>query len=248
MLRAYVAQCTDYLASQFPANLITGTSCSLATRNYIRASQLHTSSAALVEAVSRAQRAFALRKANKARQDEARARAEASRPHPILGLRPGEEHKWEECELAKLLVDATMLQNPSPSPAPAETVKLPAGSVTLPKHLAFGVGEEEKKLLFRILPRLATETRSFTRKTHQQTELGYYQNVAEEFEKRELQKAQVFSTLLDLRNANAAGIAYENRRRIIAAFSGPNNPFDPGRTEVQGTVFLRQPIPSVLID
>lgn len=50
----------------------------------------------------------------------------------------------------------------------------------------------------------------------------------------ELRKANLLAQALDLRNANAAGVAYENRLRIIEAFSTPKNPFDPGRTEVQG--------------
>lgn len=58
---------------------------------------------------------------------------------------------------------------------------------------------------------------------------GYSSN-----KERQLQNANMFAKVLDLRNANAAGIAYENRRRIIHAFSGPENPFDTGRAEVQG--------------
>ncbi|KAH0591350.1 hypothetical protein H2248_001428 [Termitomyces sp. 'cryptogamus'] len=49
-------------------------------------------------------------------------------------------------------------------------------------------------------------------------------------------KANAFARVIDLRNANAAGIAYENRRRIIEAFSTPQNPFDPGRSEVQAAL------------
>ena len=51
----------------------------------------------------------------------------------------------------------------------------------------------------------------------------------------QLHKTNMFAKVLDLRNANAKGISYVNRRRIIFAFSSPQNPFDTGRTEVQGT-------------
>ena len=51
-------------------------------------------------------------------------------------------------------------------------------------------------------------------------------------------KANLLAKALDLRNANAAGIAFENRRRIIKAFSMPENPYDTGRTEVQGAYIL----------
>ena len=53
--------------------------------------------------------------------------------------------------------------------------------------------------------------------------------------KTQLHKANMFAKVLDLQNANAKGVAYVNRRRIIFAFSTPQNPFDTGRTEVQGT-------------
>jgi len=53
---------------------------------------------------------------------------------------------------------------------------------------------------------------------------------------REKQKATTFAKVVDLRNADADGIAYENKRRIIVAFSTPENPFDPGRTEVQAAI------------
>ena len=52
-------------------------------------------------------------------------------------------------------------------------------------------------------------------------------------EAAELQKSQNFAKLIDLRNTNAAGLAYENRKRIIVTFSDPSKPNDPGRTEVQ---------------
>jgi len=43
----------------------------------------------------------------------------------------------------------------------------------------------------------------------------------EEAEQRKLKKANMLVSVRDLRNANAQGIAYENQRRIVAAFSGP---------------------------
>ncbi|KAG5335178.1 hypothetical protein C0989_002006 [Termitomyces sp. Mn162] len=58
-------------------------------------------------------------------------------------------------------------------------------------------------------------------------------------------KANAFARVIDLRNANAAGIAYENRRRIIEAFSTPQNPFDTGRSEVQGSWYSPVIVPNV---
>ena len=100
------------------------------------------------------------------------------------------------------------------------------GKVNVPRQFGFGVDTAEQKVLFDSLPLLTADMA-------QQGELdiaGYSHN-----KERQLQKANMFAKILDLRNANAAGIAYENRRRIIHAFSAPENPFDPGRAEVQGT-------------
>ena len=47
-------------------------------------------------------------------------------------------------------------------------------------------------------------------------------------------KMRTFASLVNLRNANAAGIAFENRKRIVAAFSRPGKPEDSGSPEVQG--------------
>ena len=63
---------------------------------------------------------------------------------------------------------------------------------------------------------------------------SFTKEMRDEDDRAELRKANLLAKVLDLRNANAAGIAYENRLRIIEAFSTPQNPFDPGRTEVQG--------------
>lgn len=51
---------------------------------------------------------------------------------------------------------------------------------------------------------------------------------------KEMHKAHMLARLTDLRNTNADGLAFENRRRIIAVFSEPDQPNDSGRPEVQG--------------
>ena len=51
---------------------------------------------------------------------------------------------------------------------------------------------------------------------------------------REKTKAKQFAQLVDLRNANAKGIAFENRRRIIETFSPTGKATDSGYPEVQG--------------
>ncbi len=104
----------------------------------------------------------------------------------------------------------------------------------MPQKLAYGVTDKEARLLFDELPSKSSE-RDAMGITHAPGILSSL-NVGVE---KELRKANMFAKVVDLRNANAAGIAYENRRRIIIEFSTPENPWDPGRTEVQGSCFMQ---------
>ncbi|KAJ7087885.1 hypothetical protein C8R44DRAFT_893120 [Mycena epipterygia] len=141
---------------------------------------------------------------------EARTRElEARRPSVILGTRPGEDHKWHKCYLAGLLVDESVFAQP-----PGPMVKSQYG-VEMPQYKAFGVAEAEEQKLFRDLPGLSSTLNG---------------------DEKETAKAAHFARVIDLRNSDAGGIAYENRRRIVLAFSTPENPFDPGRSEVQAAI------------
>lgn len=108
------------------------------------------------------------------------------------------------------------------------------------KHLNYGVGEREKELLFDTLPQL-----SALHSVASPSSLGNQEDVSatklqqqhEEAIPIERFKTRMLARVISLKNANAKGIAFENRRRIIGAFSEPSNPHDPGRPEVQG-VFL----------
>ena len=148
--------------------------------------------------------------------------AAENRPSVVLGTRPKEEaEKWKNCDLSKVLVSEEELV----SSTELEPKDFAIGKVNVPEQLGFGVDTAEQKMLLDSLPVVTADM-------VQGAELdvaGYNNN-----KERELQKANMFAKVLDLRNANAAGIAYENRRRIIYAFSTPENPFDPGRAEVQG--------------
>lgn len=152
-------------------------------------------------------------------------KAVADRPSPVLGLRPEDEHKWQTCDLAKVLVNEKELE----SPPDMVTVQEPIGEVELPKQMAFGVTQAETETLFRDLPYV-----SATASAQGETDTERMKLIVADGVKRELQKAKNFAKVLDLRNADADGIAFENRRRIILAFSPPENPFDPGCSEVQG--------------
>ncbi|KAE9407065.1 S15/NS1 RNA-binding domain-containing protein, partial [Gymnopus androsaceus JB14] len=152
----------------------------------------------------------------------------ANRPSPVFGTRKGQEHKWDECYLAKILVNEAELAAPSEM----IPIKLPVGTVSLPPLMGFGVTDTDAEKLFRHLPKLSAY--AGIKETNGDSEL-FEREVARTMS-REKQKATTFAKVVDLRNADADGIAYENKRRIIVAFSTPENPFDPGRTEVQAAI------------
>jgi small subunit ribosomal protein S15 len=186
----------------------------------------HTS-AFLHAETSRKAVARAVKKSNNVRKAERWRKAQASRPSVVLGTRPGDDEKWKNSDLGKILVDEEALV----SNTDLDPTQMAVGIVHMPKQMGFGVEEAEKRLLFGDLPTLsamAAGLREASPDMEKQAEQFAVEN------ERELRKANAFAQLLDLRNANAAGIAYENRRRIITAFSTPLNPFDTGRSEVQG--------------
>ena len=123
--------------------------------------------------------------------------------------------------------------------ATTEVIDYPLASVSVSKHLNYGVGEREKELLFETLPQLsalhslASEASLRSQKNTTVTDLQQRHDEAIPIERF---KSRMLARLISLKNANAKGIAFENRRRIVAAFSEPSNPSDPGRPEVQGAL------------
>jgi small subunit ribosomal protein S15 len=117
-----------------------------------------------------------------------------------------------------------------------------AAEVRVPPSLTFGMREREKRMVFEHLPLLSADMST-------RREMNALRRVkAEEMAAHHegalaagVEQANVMAALVDLRNANAAGIAFENRRRVIAAFSEPGKPNDTGRTEVQGVYFSCSP-------
>jgi len=153
-----------------------------------------------------------------------------------LGTRTKDEgEKWKASALAKVLINEE-----SPSTR-LEPEKFSIGKVNVPKHLGFGVDTAEKEMLFNVLPKLTAEMAVQKEQKNmaqlKSTELEAAQaKLAAEMklqEKTQLDKANMFAKVLDLQNANAQGVAFVNRRRVVSAFSAPDNPFNPGRTEVQ---------------
>jgi small subunit ribosomal protein S15 len=165
-----------------------------------------------------------------------------------LGTRTNDEgEKWKASALAKVLIDDESL-SPSTELKPE---KFSIGKVNVPKHLGFGVDTAEKEMLFNVLPKLTAEmavqkgqknlaqqaqVKTTAKMDPAQAKLTAEKLAAElkQQEKTQLDKANKFAKVLDLRNANAPGVAFVNRRRVISAFSAQENPFNPGHTEVQG--------------
>lgn len=163
------------------------------------------------------------------KEKEAAREAAAKRPHVVLGHRIGDDAKWTNCDLARIIVtEEDILAVPSP-PVEARTIQ----DVRPPEYLNFGVGDKEKQLLFEVLPNLAIEG---TVKQKQKSLWDTEQYVAAEDSANEVeaQRTVQFARVVDLRNANAKGILFENKKRIIAAFSGSDDVVDTGRPEVQG--------------
>ena len=170
----------------------------------------------------------AIKKRNNLKKEQRWKEAEARKPSVVLGTRPGDEAKWENSDLRRVIIDVDQLI----SSTKMIPVKLPVGTVNLPPETAFGVGEAEKKMLLHDLPMLSTPSTDIPVWDVAGAEAAARRAAVSQA--RELHKANAFAKLIDLRNANAGGIAYENRRRIVQAFSTPENPFNPGRSEVQG--------------
>jgi small subunit ribosomal protein S15 len=227
-----------------------------------RTAAFHTS-AALSAPSARKRQARLTKQKNLAKREELQKKAAAARPHVILGTvasRSGADAdaKWASCDLARALVRPEELEPDAPSrriSLPADDVNAdaaPAAAATavdgvsvvvvegkaevrVPPSLAFGMRERERSMVFEHLPLLSADMS--TRREMNSLRRVKAEEMAAHYEGAlavGVEQANVVATLLDLRNANAAGIAFENRRRVVEAFSEPGKPNDTGRTEVQG--------------
>ncbi|KAL5494821.1 hypothetical protein ACEPAI_283 [Sanghuangporus weigelae] len=221
---------------------------------------LHTTSVRSVE--SQKQRvARIIRKTNVEKKEERVRLHGQSKPHVVLGFRPEEEEKkWRNCDLAKILVTPEELRSVPAPPldGPVETVMNESGEevrlekVVTPEYTNFGLDgldgtesrDEQRHFFFVELPQesasVELEAQDIGKlhrfEAHRGTEGGLTQE-----EQRRLDvlghaatnKARQLARIVDLRNANARGIAFENRRRIIAAFSPTSKAADSGYPEVQ---------------
>ncbi|TFK56370.1 S15/NS1 RNA-binding domain-containing protein [Heliocybe sulcata] len=206
------------------------------------ASGLHTSAVCHARGM-KARNTRATLKANLERRAEKERKAQAIRPHVVLGTRPGEEGKWATCDLGKLILTADKLRAPDEfksNPAAFENAKLP-------RLFQFGIREKDKKVLFEHLPALSAEAaferraadRARAKRDNSRGAVQATKVEAAEYEQdisREVMKAEQLGRLIAMQNTNAPGMAYENRKRIVEAFSNPSKPGDTGRPEVQAAL------------
>ena len=204
-----------------------------------------------------------------------RATEKEKKPSFVLGTVAWEEaEKWNDCDLAKCLVNPHKLNGPPTFPPPTDTepyslatlpfdhrvtqtIGLPEDNshIIIPKNTNYGIDTPDRQMLFQELPFLcATKPMNVSNPQFSATSdvasslesekdsssptamaMQISRQVLENV-KKEKRTSEAFAQVIDLVNANAKGITYENKRRIVQEFSGPENSFDPGRVEVQGEV------------
>ncbi|EIN14263.1 hypothetical protein PUNSTDRAFT_129892 [Punctularia strigosozonata HHB-11173 SS5] len=221
-------------------------------------SAFHTSSIVRAGLNKTKQKARAIRRSNTELKAERQRLDAERRPHVVLGTRPGEEETlWAHCDLAKIIITSKDVEAVSTSTPPRHSRVTQAApedgfgeeykfdlpnvdTVKLPPHLNYGVSGAQQEELVRILPALTAQSRAEQYQTQQSLYTSHYVAALPAALNQEVHKANMLGKVMDLRNANAGGIAYENRRRIIAAFSEPEKPQDTGRPEVQAALLTLQ--------
>ncbi|KAL0951963.1 hypothetical protein HGRIS_008614 [Hohenbuehelia grisea] len=194
-----------------------------------RSAFIHTTSTVRAEN-PRTRLARTLKKANIEQKEDRLEKEIQNRPSPVLGTHPGDHKTWQDCELKTILVDESEIAGD----VTFKAVETPFGVVKMPPSLNYGITGEDKLRLLHDLPCLSAETDLLQLEGFSDAERKSFSVHAAH---REAWKANIFVKAIDLRNANAGGIAFENRRRIIAAFSDPEgNRWDPGRAEVQAAL------------
>ncbi|KAA1471631.1 S15/NS1 RNA-binding domain-containing protein [Dentipellis sp. KUC8613] len=225
---------------------VQGTRPTTSTARIPVAASLHTTAPAHAESARRRQ-ARLTRQANLEKRVKIEERAAAERPHVVLGTRPGDEAKWTQCDLARVLVKPEEL---APIPLDAAPVEghevlhtlesVGGGPVTLPKTFAYGITEPEKRLLFEHLPVGNAETRSRVEHAKYPMDTFDFAGAMKRNISTSVVQANMLARIVDLSNANKGGIMYENRRRVIKEFSDGGKENDTGRPEVQAALLTIQ--------
>ncbi|CAE6415373.1 unnamed protein product [Rhizoctonia solani] len=186
----------------------------------------------------KSRKARAEKRKNLETQQKKKQGASAARPNPVLGHSNTPEGRklWENSDLCNiLLTEAKILSTPP------EDLRVVSNTIPYPANLNFGIKSLEKELVFQALPEVAAQ-QAFYQATKAPYDAGLSLHVValQQAESRATVNAVHLSRLADLRNASAAGIAVENRRRCVEAFSLPDKPNDTGRPEVQAAILTAQ--------
>lgn len=180
---------------------------------------------------------------------------ERTRPDPVLGYKPGNEHLWENCLLNKITLKredvwgeiVPVEESEAAAAAAAAAEAAPAGGVEgeakegakdaaqrrdpyVPKHFNFGLDAATVEQLSDTLP--ATSALRATLGDKATSVDAVLLTRFEEANALEAQKREQLMRILDLRNADSKGIEHYNKRRIVEAFGRVEN--DSGSPEVQG--------------
>lgn len=185
----------------------------------------------MAQETRRSRLARASKKDNAERRAERARDAKHTRPDPILGHSPGDNSKWLNCDLAKVLVSQSELQSPSASVPPLDIVQ----PLKPPDHFQWGIGGDShlQHFLMESVPEVSSQ-QSLKNMDVVNPQDPTIKRKMFEAQWDQMHNAHMLTRLMDLRNASAAGIAFENRRRCVEAFSAPGKPNDTGRPEVQG--------------
>lgn len=196
----------------------------------------------------RHRRAARMRKRRNEDAQELKSRLlEATRPDPVRGHQLNEAGlaAWAKCELAQVVLQKDAVWGvkedrrgnliPVESTHADEAERIAeAREFGGPTRLNFGLGVQDRKLLFRDLPAVQladTVMHDYLRRP----DLDAAAADASAIEAREAASAETLKRILDLRNASGRGIQAENIRRIIGHFGKRvGAPPDTGSPEVQG--------------
>lgn len=186
----------------------------------------------------KSRKARADKRKNLETQQKKKQGASTTRPDPVLGHSntPEGRNLWENSDLSKILLTEETILTAQP-----EALPVVSSTISLPQTLNFGIKPLEKELVFQTLPEVAAQ-QTFYQATQSpyDPELPSHALALQQAESRATVNAIHLSRLTDLRNASAAGIAVENRRRCVEAFSPLDKPRDTGRPEVQAAILTAQ--------
>mgnify|MGYP002713855495 CR=1 FL=1 len=205
---------------------------------------------------SKRRRAARLRRnANLQRHEIMERLFQLSKPDPVLAHQLNDEGYayWNNSELAKIILSKEEVWGlaedrrgqlvpvePTARPDDAQ-VDAEASTYGGPRRLNFGLGVNDRRTLFKSLPRVMTEDRVLdAASVHVGRDQGAEVLAAEheQSEAEQQQSADALARILDLRNASGKGIQVENTRRIVQHFGArpDGQGLDTGSPEVQAAI------------